>query len=338
MNQVDQKSLDKAVDILKNSGVVGIPTETVYGLGALISSEEGIKKIFEIKKRPFFDPLIVHVDGKDSAKKCFSSWNDIAEALADAFWPGPLTLVMPKSEIISDVITSGLLNVGVRVPNHPVALELIKKVGSAIAAPSANLFGKTSPTTSEHVRSEFNNSVYVLDSTPSQIGIESTVLLIKDESKLAILRKGFVLEAQINEVLKQKGLHYEWIEGVSKKESPGHMKHHYMPEIPFVVCKNPSITVNQLVLRVEESLSLLPAEVENVKIVKPNFPIKKVEFLKLSKDPVVAARELYSQLRQASQRKPDLLCFIQIPGAHQDPLWNSVLDRMYKAASLIIES
>lgn len=330
-------SINEAVEKLKNHDVIGIPTETVYGLAGMISSTEAIEKIFTVKKRPFFDPLIVHVSSVEQAKSCFLSWNAIADTLARAFWPGPLTLVMPKSSLISDVITSGLDNVGVRMPNHPTALEIINKVGIPLAAPSANRFGKTSPTQAIHVKNEFNNEVFVVDSGSSEIGIESTVLLIKDEKNLSILRKGYVTRDQIDQALKSESLGYKWIDVLSKKESPGHMKHHYMPEIPFVVCKKPTMTVNQLVSYVEEHMKSMPDEVESVKIVKPTKKITKVEFLKLSKDPVIAAREFYSQLRQASERKPDLLCFIQIPDQHKEILWESLFDRMYKAASLIIE-
>ncbi len=139
-------NIKKAADLLKSGDVVAIPTETVYGLAGSIESEKGLHKIFSTKERPFFDPLIVHVNSIDMAKSLTSSWDAACEALAQAFWPGPLTLALKKNEKVSDLITAGLDSVGLRFPSHPVAQEVIKAVGSPLAAPSANKFMRTSPT------------------------------------------------------------------------------------------------------------------------------------------------------------------------------------------------
>ncbi len=334
-------SMNKALDILNLNGVVAFPTETVFGLGAKIDSDEALKKIFSVKERPFFDPLIVHVDTVEKAKECFSQWNPVAECLAQNFWPGPITLVMEKSKMISDVITSGLPSVGVRIPNHPVALELLQKIIIPLAAPSANKFGKTSPTTAAHVKKEFGDAVYVLESEVScQIGIESTVLLVRKNLEISILRRGLIVKSEIEKVLELNKVSYKWIEVIDKKESPGHMKHHYMPEIPFVICRNPNMKVKEVAQIVNQKLSLLPDIVEGVKILKPKNTIAKIEFLKLAATPEQAAREIYSQLRTASERKPDLLCLALIKDYAQEPqaeMWESVLDRLYKAASLVID-
>ncbi|MFN3455554.1 MAG: L-threonylcarbamoyladenylate synthase [Pseudobdellovibrio sp.] len=343
------QNIEQAAHLLKQGEVVAFPTETVYGLGAVINNEEALKKIFSTKERPFFDPLIVHVASIDEAKKCFNNWNHVAQALAEKFWPGPLTLVMAKSTLISDVITSGLPSVGVRMPNHKLALELIKEVGVPLAAPSANKFGKTSPTKASHVRKELGDTVFVLDDTENEkmnhqnyVGIESTVLMVKEINKevyqLAILRKGGVVKTQIETVLETYSLEskVQWLEQIDKKESPGHMKHHYMPEIPFVVCRNPSLKLSQLADLVNKRLNELPDVIEEVKIIKPKSKIEKIEFLRLSQDANQAARELYAQLRLASERKPDLLCYIQMPQNNSE-MWESVYDRLYKAASLIID-
>lgn len=328
--------IQSALAQLKSGNVVAFPTETVYGLGALINSDSGIQKIFSVKERPFFDPLIVHVDSIEMAKTCFKEWPEVAEVLAKHFWPGPLTLVMPKSSLISDTITSGLENVGVRMPNHPMALELIKAAQVPIAAPSANKFGKTSPTKADHVRQEFGNEVMVIDSTPCEIGIESTVLLIKEGYKLSILRPGGVTQSEIDAVLKEKEVTVSWVLAPDKKDAPGHMKHHYMPNIPFVICKKPSLKMSELAQVVKEKLDQIPNEIEGIKIMKPQSDIKKIEFLRLPQDPKQAARVLYAALREASERKPDLLCYIQV-AEPQSELWVSIYDRLYKAASLIIE-
>jgi len=336
----ESKNIELAAMKLQAGDVVAFPTETVYGLGACINNDAALKKIFSTKERPFFDPLIVHVASIEQARSCFQVWNKLTDSLVQKFWPGPLTIVMKKSELISDLITSGLDSVGVRYPKHPVAIQLIQKAGCPIAAPSANKFGKTSPTKADHVRKEFGESVYVLDQGQSEIGIESTVLLVKplvnEQYEIAILRKGAILKSELDQHLKTQGLKFSWLEQVDKKESPGHMKHHYMPEIPFVICRNPSMKLSELAQLLNSKLNELPDIVENVKIIKPLKKIEKIEFLTLSKDPYQAARELYSQLRAASERKPEVLCFIQTP-QHNSEMWESVFDRLYKAASLIID-
>ncbi len=335
--------LNLACEKLLNCDVVAFPTETVYGLGARIDSADAIKKIFSTKQRPFFDPLIVHTYSVEQAKSCFHSWNLIADVLSKKFWPGPLTLVMKKSEKISDLITSGLENVGVRIPNHELALQLLKKINIPLAAPSANKFGKTSPTKSAHVQKEFGDSVFILKNKNDtgadvgcEIGIESTVLLIRENLEISILRKGAILKSQIIKALNENETLYNWVEAADKKESPGHMKHHYMPDIPFVICKNPAMKLSELGHILNSKLNELPDFVEGVRIIKPAGKIEKIEFLKLSTDPAQAAREMYSQLRSASERKPQALCYIQMPNS-QSELWESIYDRLYKAASLVID-
>lgn len=336
MNRIPEQ-INTAVTLLNSGDVVAMPTETVYGLAARIDSESAIKKIFSIKERPFFDPLIVHVSSFDQAKACAQNWNAMTELLAQNFWPGPLTLVVPKSSLISDLITSGLASVGLRWPAHAVAQMLIEKTGVPLAAPSANKFGRTSPTKAQHVTEEFGGEVFVIESIPSEIGIESTVLSVKTENgafELSILRKGAVLFSQLERVLQKSGLSYRWVNS-DKKESPGHMKHHYMPSVPLVICRDASLKLSELTKVLNEKLHQLPDEVEGVKMVKPHGEIKNIEFLRLNAKPEVAARELYSQLRSVSARKPDIICFIQAPEQGGE-MWESVFDRLYKAASLIL--
>ena len=339
MDKKVAEQIEQAVQRLLNHDVVGIPTETVYGLAAVINSEVAIKKIFSTKQRPFFDPLIVHVASIDQAKTCTEEWSPLVDVLAHAFWPGPLTLVLPKATLISDLITSGLPSVGLRWPRNEMTEEIIKKVGVPLAAPSANKFGRTSPTKAIHVRQEFQDQVFVVQGEDSQIGIESTVLSvkkIKGTYTLAILRKGALLQSQIDRALAKHAFDYSWVQPSDKKESPGQMKHHYMPSMPFVICRNPAMKLSELSRLLDSRLQELPDEVEGVKIVKPKKAIGKIEFLKLSTDPTQAAREIYSQLRAASLRNPEVLCFIQMP-SHSGELWESIFDRLYKAASLIVD-
>lgn len=334
-----KQQIDIAVQLLNKNDVVAMPTETVYGLAAKINSEVAIKKIFSTKERPFFDPLIVHVASIAQARSCTSEWNDVSEFLAKTFWPGPLTLVLPKAGLISDLITAGLPSVGLRWPKHPIAQELINRTGVPLAAPSANKFGRTSPTKSQHVKEEFADTVFVIEGDQSEIGIESTVLSVKKHEgiyRLAVLRKGAVLKSELTAKLQAEGFSFEWDDTIDKKESPGHMQHHYMPTIPFIVCRDSRMKLSELTALLNQRLVELPDVVEGVKMIKPKSVIKKIEFLKLSQDPAQAAREVYSQLRAASLRSPDALCFIQTP-AHSGELWESVFDRLYKAASLILD-
>lgn len=331
--------IKQAAKLILQNEVVGMPTETVYGLAARIDSDEAIKKIFSVKQRPFFDPLIVHVSSIAQAQGCVSEWSEAAQLLAEKFWPGPLTLVLPKSSKISDLITSGLPSVGLRWPKHTTAQQLIAEVGVPLAAPSANKFGRTSPTQAQHVRDEFGDEVYVIDDVASEVGIESTVLSVKSTGlkyTLSVLRKGALLQSQIDEVMKKSNLDYSWVETIDKKESPGHMKHHYMPPIPLVICRNTTMKLQDVLDALNQRLALLPDEVDGVKIIKPTETIEQVEFLNLPSDPALAARQLYAQLRISAERGAEAICFIQSP-RQTGEMWESVFDRLYKAASLILD-
>lgn len=185
----------EAILLLRSGFVVAIPTETVYGLAASLWLPSAIKKIFEVKNRPLFDPLIVHIP------KDYSLWSSLvqgipslAQALADAFWPGPLTLVLPKSSQVDPIVTAHQETVAIRCPNHPVTLEILEKVGP-LCAPSANPFGKTSPVKAQHVLEYFQSKIPVVDGGQCQLGIESTILWVaSDGYHISILRKGLILK------------------------------------------------------------------------------------------------------------------------------------------------
>src|SRR5277367_351728 len=169
--------IQKAAQIIQEGGLVAFPTETVYGLGADATNPLAVARIFEAKNRPQFDPLIVHVADLRQAEILALKFPKEAFRLAEKFWPGPLTLVLPKGAAIPDLVTSSLPSVGLRVPNHPLALELIRESGRPIAAPSANPFGQVSPTTADHVRRSLGDKVdLILDGGPCAIGVESTVI------------------------------------------------------------------------------------------------------------------------------------------------------------------
>jgi L-threonylcarbamoyladenylate synthase len=304
--------------------VIGMPTETVYGLAARIDCPEGIEAIFKLKERPFFDPLIVHVSSIEQAKSLTKEWSPLADLLARKFWPGPLTLVLPKAEAINPMITSGLNTVGIRMPRHPMAIDLIKKEGP-LAAPSANKFGRTSPTTAAHVRSEFGNQITVLDGGNCEIGLESTVLLVQEKT-ISILRKGSISESQIQSVLPEE---VQFVVMEEKKMAPGQMKHHYMPKAPLVIIhqEEPDIEL------IQKKLSELPESVDGVKIVKPTGKLKKIVEMKLPADAVLAARQLYAKMREISELHPDLIIFKKLE-IHDHLDWSAIMDRLTKAASL----
>jgi L-threonylcarbamoyladenylate synthase len=240
--------IDRAVEILRAGGLVGIPTETVYGLAANALDEAAVRRIFEAKGRPLTSPLIVHVDSVDMARGLALQWPEAAEKLARSFWPGPLTIIVPKRPSVPDVVTAGLPSVGLRMPAHPVALALLKAVQLPLAAPSANRFTQLSPTTAEHVRQGLGSAVeLVLDGGACTVGIESTVISLAGATP-RILRAGMISQPEIEAVIGP-------VETGAGAESPGQHPKHYSPRTP-VVLGHPPATGNG----VELLLPLEPAE------------------------------------------------------------------------------
>ncbi len=234
-----EQALERAAEALRAGKLVALPTETVYGLGANALDPEAVARIFEAKGRPRFDPLIVHVADTAAARALVTDWPDAAETLAGAAWPGPLTLVLPKRPEVADLVTAGLPSVAVRVPDHPLALELLRRAGVPVAAPSANRFGGVSPTTAEHVRSELGSRVdLVLDGGPCRTGIESTVLSLL-ESRPRLLRPGGFpleeIERLVGEVLPPPPTAPD---DPGAQSSPGLLSRHYAPRTPLVLAAN----------------------------------------------------------------------------------------------------
>jgi len=216
----------KAAEILRFGGLVVFPTETVYGLGANAFDPAAIRKIYALKGRPVNSPLIVHVASIEQARELAAEWPPEAERLAREYWPGPLTLVVPKKPIIPDDATAGLPTVGLRMPRHPVALALLREAGFPIAAPSANRFTQLSPTTAQHVREAFGDDTpFLLDGGPCEVGLESTVIAVTPDG-LEVLRPGmaFVAEAKENS---SEATATQPLENAHR--SPGQHKKHYSP-------------------------------------------------------------------------------------------------------------
>ncbi|MGE3756821.1 MAG: L-threonylcarbamoyladenylate synthase [Pseudobdellovibrionaceae bacterium] len=320
---INVQEINKAAELLAQGDVVGLPTETVYGLAASIVSEKGIKKIFSVKERPFFDPLIVHVATSEQLDSVIAEKNEALDCLTKSFWPGPLTFVVPKNEKLNSLITSGLTTVGVRMPDHPVALKLIEKAGP-LAAPSANKFGKTSPTTAAHVRQEFSN-VLVLEGGSSQVGIESTILGItksKEGFDLILHRPGVTTLAQIERALKAWDLKYRWLERDSKEvETPGQVKHHYMPKVPLIVVDEK--------YRMSDLHQLIQKKIEG--------KFNRIQELDLPHEGHLAARLLYAELRKQAESGADALVYYYNPIRFVSDEWKGIADRLTRAATLILD-
>jgi L-threonylcarbamoyladenylate synthase len=232
-------SIKEAAARIRAGGVVAFPTETVYGLGANALDASAVRRIYELKARPATSPLIVHVSSAEMARRVVAEWPPLAEDLARRWWPGPLTMVLPKSAAIPEIVTAGLATVGVRMPAHPVARELIEEAGVPVAAPSANRFMGVSPTTAAHVRAAFGDSIAVLDGGPSQVGIESTVVAI-ESGMLKLLRPGMVvLEESAFEDSVLEELAVKSPEPGSAHPAPGMHRRHYSPRTPVLLVRDP---------------------------------------------------------------------------------------------------
>lgn len=228
---IDPEQIALAAQHIREGRLVAFPTETVYGLGADALNPMAVARIFELKERPTFDPLIVHIaDLQDIAR--LTTGNDPRVALlAEHFWPGPLTIVLPKSDLVPDLVTSGLGTVGIRMPNHPIALELIRSSGCPLAAPSANKFGQLSPTRARHVEKQLPDVDFLLDGGNTTVGIESTIISLNADG-FEILRHGVITREEIEAIVPYHAL------PASEKEnivSPGMLKSHYSPNKPLYI-------------------------------------------------------------------------------------------------------
>lgn len=228
---ISPELLARAASILRAGGLVAFPTETVYGLGANALDARAVERIFDVKGRPQSSPLIVHVASVEMARSLSSHWPESAEKLAAAFWPGPLTLVVPKNPRIPDIVTAGLATVGLRHPDHPVAAALIREAGVPLAAPSANRFTALSPTTAEHVLKSLGDRIdLILDGGPTRVGIESTVLSLAGP-RPRLLRPGMISRDQIEAVIGEIDAGADTIEG--SHPAPGLHARHYCPLTPL---------------------------------------------------------------------------------------------------------
>jgi L-threonylcarbamoyladenylate synthase len=305
---VSDDQIQQAAEIIRSGGVVAFPTETVYGLGANALDPQAVDRIYELKGRPNTSPLIVHAASIEQARSLVTWWPPEADTLARTYWPGPLTMVLPKIAAVPDNATAGLDTVGVRVPNHPVALRLIELAQVPIAAPSANLFTQLSPTTAQHVRDAFGDEILVLDGGPTDIGIESTVITF-NRDKILLLRPGMITIDGIEDTLHPENPDSESAD--TPHASPGLHKKHYAPRTPLLVDKLPPgsgrgawmwITTDAVAARRIQ----MPAE------------------------PARYARHLYSTLHALDVEGYD---WIAVECPPNEPQWRAILDRLKRAAS-----
>lgn len=232
-------NVDIAAKFIKEGKLVAFPTETVYGLGANAMNPIAVAKIFELKERPSFDPLIVHISNLQQLEKLIIGSDDRIYKLAEKFWPGPLTMVLPKSNNVPDIVTSGLPTLGIRMPNNKIALDLITKSECPIAAPSANKFGRISPTTATHVKKQLPNVDYILDGGKTTVGIESTIIKLT-EFGFQVLRNGIITIEQIDKVVP-----YDKTSKVEELSAPGMMKSHYSPKKTFLIANNFTLNLDK---------------------------------------------------------------------------------------------
>lgn len=299
------KSIKEAKSILVSEKIIALPTETVYGLAGLINSEKAVRSIFQAKERPFFDPLIVHVANLEQALNLSPKWDEISTHLAKTFWPGPLSIILPKSLRVSNLITAGLSSVAIRCPNHPLTLELLSILPCPIAAPSANKFTKTSPTTSQHVIKSFGNLVPVLEGGSSQVGLESTIIqILPEERTLYILRPGMISQEDLRIEIPQDFA----IKTQTKNQTPGSMKSHYKPDSLFYLIP-PGKNIHDI----------------------PAMQEKEITPLQLDENPIFAARELYSLLHSLPKNK---VSFFQMEEKHLSEAWVPLMNRLSRASEI----
>jgi L-threonylcarbamoyladenylate synthase len=298
---MDVPDLDRAVELLRDGKLVAFPTETVYGLGADATNESAIRGVYDVKGRPATNPLICHVAGETVAVRYAKWWPATAHEIAKAFWPGPITIVVEKTTDITDLATAGGSTVGLRAPNHPLTLELLRRFDRPLAGPSANRSTRVSPTTAAHVREELGDKVdLILDGGPCTVGIKSTVLDLTADHP-AILRPGHITRAQIEDVIGPVLYEHRVIRMTATQTSPGQQAVHYAPQTPAY--------------RFERSQRHL-------------IDATRAAVIDCDPDPIAYARTMYERLRALDSQKLRAI-YVEMPP--DEPRWLAVRDRLVRA-------
>lgn len=333
--------LTPAIHALRAGDVVAIPTETVYGLAGNAFDVHAVTKIFSVKERPSFDPLIVHVadhlksaalleeagviDRSAMSPAMIRTFDDLARA----FWPGPLTMVVPRHHQIPDLVTSGLDRVGVRMPDHKIAQALLRAVKLPLAAPSANRFGRISPTSASDVMEELGDRInFVIDGGPCDVGVESTVVAL-DDDRVWLLRPGMISPSKIKEVI---GLPVEQTSSKHEKASPGMLASHYAPRKPlFMIEDRQSIPEN---LRAKTFGALIAGGDEYEALQRFSTMTQapsEVILLSKSQDSAEAAQKLFAAMRSLDKCGCEII--LATPPPSTDGLWLAIGDRLRRAAT-----
>ena len=322
-----KKAVRRASELLRAGEVVALPTETVYGLAANALDEKAVARIFQVKGRSAHNPIIVHVASNEMAKSCVKNWPEPADKFSKSFWPGPLTLVLPRAEKIPAVVTAGGATVGIRWPSHPFMQAVIRECGFPLAAPSANLSNQISPTNAEHVRAQLGGRIsLIVDGGQSQVGIESTVLDLT-VSPPRILRPGMIhaesLAAVCGEVTSN-----EWqATGKDALRSPGMLRKHYSPKATLVVLtwKDDKELKSQLVTHHASRITCFI--IAHTKI-PASFGAENVSVI--PHDAEAFARALYAELHRCDAAGAKL---IVVEAPPQSPEWSGIADRLRRAAA-----
>ncbi|MGB2817606.1 MAG: L-threonylcarbamoyladenylate synthase [Burkholderiaceae bacterium] len=322
MPPVDPALIAQAVAVLKRGGLVAVPTETVYGLAADAGSEAAVRAVFAAKGRPADHPVIVHVASADAIDAWARDVPPSARTLAAKFWPGPLTLVLRRSSHALDVVTGGQDTVGLRCPAHPWAQALLQAFGGALAAPSANSFGRVSPTTAEHVRADLGEKPHgevdlILDGGPCPVGIESTIVDLSGASP-ALLRPGHITRAALEEAL-----------GVpvtdptdSAPRASGRLEKHYAPRTPLEV-----VPVDRLGSRLAALFHLRVALLAPQSLLTALRAPPQIQFA-APEDPVTYGRDLYANLHRLDESGAERIVIADPP---EGPDWSAIHDRLQRA-------
>jgi L-threonylcarbamoyladenylate synthase len=341
------KKLENAVNLaaalLKQGKLVAIPTETVYGLAADASQPEAIRQIFMAKGRPSDHPLIVHLADVsqiwDWGKNLSPETRQDISLLAQHFWPGPLTLVIKKADWVPNVITGGQDTVAIRIPNHPLALALLKQMPNGLVAPSANRFGRISPTTPAHVQKELGDKVaYILDGGPCNVGIESTIVNLSGEHPV-ILRPGMISHAQISVVLNKPVLllNKNKQDPITAIRAPGVLDSHYAPKTAFYRILDPDILITELISQLtitlpNKKIALISQRSLDVAEDNKTAVSSLITYHGLSSDPETFSQKIYGILHELDESGLDyIFCHLDEQIIQKNIIWQSILDRLNKA-------
>ncbi|MCI0765265.1 L-threonylcarbamoyladenylate synthase [Bacillus sp. TL12] len=330
----DYPQLQEAARLLRENEAIAFPTETVYGLGANAMNDEAIAKIFEAKGRPSDNPLIVHIGAKSQLGEIVREITPVAEVLMKHFWPGPLTIILPKKDGISEKVTAGLDTVGVRMPDHPVALALIEAANVPVAAPSANRSGRPSPTLAHHVYEDLNGKIAgIVDGGATGVGVESTVVDCTSEVP-TILRPGGITKEQLEEVIGTVSLDPALKDEKEKPKAPGMKYTHYAPKAPLSIVEGSREFIQQLVDKKKEegyTVGVLTTE-EYQHVYKADVVLS----CGVRSDLASVATKLYDVLRTFDASKVDVIFSESFPN---EGIGNAIMNRLTKAAGhhIIIE-